>query len=700
MFTVILLSPRARAVLGDPKVLFEPFEQQKQIAFCDWNQSPAAGTAREAMPGLDRLIEGHRAWRAIVVDVPSPTADPVQRTQRDNPFDYVANTQHEGVGQVPRDALNLEHSPHPFVRIAHLLLGYPDMGAKGFETVVTYLDGGSGERVLRQPADLGGGDQSLSDLVAELRSTHRDVQVGYQEIPYTEAERSAHTELRDWYSTKSLRPSEVVFIATREPLETDPKTQLNRAWQLESDRHRSRFIERNDYPPSSRFAVYDLVDRANSEYSLEEFRFWLSVLAVAVNQLPPSSFQADRVYRLQALVDEVELAKTLNAHLSHLAAVRDHIAALARNPTREPGIEVSEIIAEQHVGVEFTELGGERLGLATTGYGLATDRPRDELTRWHSDMRALRLEAEAFARKPRRVLGRAVFDARQKARAQVVREVELDDVGRAELEEELRRFVPALTEPTTSGILDRDRFDRMLTEHGAAVEEFIHQRLGSRTILTATAVVLLAALIGFVPYLLHAGTRGAATFAESLIVVVLVLCVLAATGLLALLVMRWRLITRIGRLNSALGAFVSGVGSGAVAFGEYLSTLATYMHGRSVLEGSDLKHERDLGRRRRLGALHGKVVGFMESEKAILLSLGRPITIQRLPDVIRDFDVDNDRRIERIFQFPVGERRAELNESGDYIRAPYDFVSRLRVERVTLLEPSPIVEDQGQEAIG
>ncbi|BDZ47182.1 hypothetical protein [Naasia aerilata] len=353
MFTVILLRGRAKRIFAQARTLFAPYEEEKLLAFVDWNESAGARTIDDALPGIRPVIKGKKEWRVIVVD--SPSEQGPDAGQPDNPFDYLDNE----VGEAAR--LSLEESPYPLVRLSHMLLGYPPIGAKDFEAVYSYRDPDdlAGNRIERRAADLadGGPVPQPSEVRQKLAVMH-DLKIHYREVEYTADERAKHEALNARYDFRGNRPTEVIFVATRRPPEADPHEQLRAAWSADLRRVPSQFVARNDYPSGTRFAVYDLVDSEHSDYEQNLMRFWLSVLSVSVNDLPSSSFQADHVYRLDVEVDAASLVETMNNHLSRLGTVRNRIDGVFRSPGRRPTADIATLLVDQEVPVDFDHLGG------------------------------------------------------------------------------------------------------------------------------------------------------------------------------------------------------------------------------------------------------------------------------------------------------------------------------------------------------
>ncbi|MGO2634495.1 MAG: hypothetical protein ACTH9H_12180, partial [Galactobacter sp.] len=507
VFTVILLTEAAKKIFEPARIYFAPFEEAGLIAFCEWNQSPEARRLSEAVPQLPEIIAGKANWRAVVVDHPrgDPGEDRISRRDQENPFDFLDNVSPE---------LSLEDSKHALIRISHLFLGYPQMTVKAFEPYLRYEDDNGDEHYadveeawqicrrdfeesrsgkmalefegteLRKDED----DRVLNRAAMILQRRHNRVQRQFHQIEYSPDEVKRHQELTDRYRMREVRPDEVVFLSTRPSAEEDDKAVLKRAWRAEDDLLPSRFIERNDYPPMSRFAAYELLDEENSGYGQDLLRFWLSVLTLAMNQVPPSSLQAERLYHFGVEFSTDSLADMLNAHLSDMAMVRDHLDRLIQAPRRIPEMEVSELLEPAVAHVSFEDLGGADLAVSRNGYGLAADRPRDEHAHWTEQMHRVNSEAGLFMRRPRRAVTRSVYQARELARVTDEETVTLNDIDREELVDEMNRQMRSLVVPATNDLLDPKRIERAIDKGDRTVRSEITQRMRLRTILISAAV--------------------------------------------------------------------------------------------------------------------------------------------------------------------------------------------------------------------
>lgn len=681
MFTVILLSPSAKRIFERCKVFFDPFVKSGDIAFCEWRHASEATDLTEVVPDLTEAIRGKMSWRAVVVDHPRGEADIGERDP-ENPFDFIRNTQIE---------LNLEDSPFPLVRLANLLLGYPDMTVKGFERWISYVDQVSGEEKYVSPHELGDGDeQAFNQKVADLNAHQRDVRAVFREQEYSSEEQEVYRRLEAKYRMKEVRPSEVVFIATRSRVADNPKEELRKVWRSGDEVLPSRFIERNDYPPQCRFAVYELLEEENSAYEQDELRMWLSVLTLATNLMPPSGFQADRLYQLGVEFNDQLLAGVLNEHLSVLST---GLGIVEREMQQEPPqseVDVAELLRPAPVPVVFDGIGGHELQVATTGYHLATDKPRDEWGHWSQEVNRLRQDGARFMGRPRRALVHAVGDMQRELALDKVPDEILGDIVAEELDEALSDELQELSSPVTSGALSRAKLDAAILEQDRKVSRRIGTRLRRRTIWASLALVCGIWFAGLVPYLVQAYRKGGEVLTGAAGLTLLVLVVGAATVLLTLVAMKWQLVSRLRRVNETLRMHVMQVNEDAEAFATYLGRFASYRRARGRLERSR-ELIRDQGAQHtQLAKLRQKILGTMDSEKAIMTSLGLDLRVTRRLHDRDDFNPRDEAEVHALFRLAKGDGEAEFNRSGQVVRSPYDFITRVNIETLAVAEPQSV----------
>lgn len=703
MFTVVLLSESARERLEPWQELFDPFQEDGQIAICHWNSSSLPNSLHEAIPYLSEAIKGKAEWRLLVVGTGTEDALGELQADPENPYDYVANIRKAQAG-VGNQKIDLEESSIPLVRLSHLVLGFPEIGTKEFVADPSYLDPNGRTRVyasdyIRAKVEEGVAADTAADEFNALLPTRNDVQTHYHQVDLTEDEKRIYRQLVKKYEVRQTMPSEVIFLALREPLPARPVDDLRAKWSRGDRATASQFVERNGYHPACRFAVFDLHDEGHANRDLWELKYWLSILTIGINNLPASSFQADRLYAIDVSVDASQLAGTLNDHLAILATLRERLTKEIKRPQGDFRLEVQDLLAEQPVHVSFEELSGDELSVPVEGYGLASDHPSSEMSRWMVGYSQVETAAQVFNRKPKRVLAKAVEGVREAHRPPELPTESLTDIEKDELKEELAVRSGRLAEATTREILNKRKLDETLKSHKSRIQFLLKERMPLSTILVSSALVGLIWLVVLLSPVVEAARLGTVALAESILVILLAGAILAIVAVTTLIFMRQRLMAAISDFNGALRAYVNSVKDKATAFGNFLTDLETYMYGKRLLQADEIRQAGEVTRRHRLQVDLARIHRIMEREKSLIRSVDRPVEIHRGSRTALDLQSWSPQSLRVYLRLAPGYKKCGFNHSGDTIDAPFNFVHEFRLQDLSLKEDSNrhsvLLEDLG-----
>ena len=691
MFTVIFLSRATQPSLERWRDLFSPFEEQGDLAFCSWNASSSPRTLHDAVPDLAAAIKGKREWRAIIIGTTEDDTAPRRIRVDFNPFDFAARHAHRPGEHVDSGG----HSSHAVVRLTHMLLGIPELGPKGFVPDPSYEDPQSHARIYLSEFRATHPDLTDEESLAQFNANlmlGNNRQTRYRVVHPSPDEQAAHMALSQNYDLDQIPPIEVLLIATRITSRSTPGDLLELMWNSSGEREMSRFAERNNFPASSRFLVFDLKPPGHSEYELNELLFAISILTLSINDLPPSGLQAERLYEIELDIDKRSLAVLLNDHLGQLVRVREYIQKRLKDQRPRSGVALREVLPRINLTVDFERLTGEGLSVPTTGYSLAADRSGDDDHRWQASVGIVSAEAKRFMREPARALEQTVSEARIREAALTREEAPLSDIDIAELEVELATRSDGLVRKASGISVTPAQLEEIIKEHNGTVSGAIHERMRSRSIFMASAVVLGAWALALVPYLMAAFFDGGVNFLESLLLTLVVLGVVTSAGLITLEVMRRRLIALIRHFNRDLRDFVAKVAHGASEYSEFLSDLVTYASGRRRLLAEQHRIKQRNNEKIQLYKLLHRIEERIETEKSLVRSLDHPLQIEQRGHVAADLEQYGASRAARILLWPAGRTMCEFNQSGDKVKAPYSFVTRLAVSDLALDEPAELSE--------
>lgn len=690
MFTVILLSRASQERFRQWEELFDPFLDSGELAICEWNDQRHIVDLDEAIPDLADKIKGKKEWRLLAIGTGTEglqgfIADP------ENPFDYVESWATDAENQSEVLDLSLRDSPIPLARLSHMLLGYPEVGPSAFEPDVTYWDKEANRRasesefVASLMAD-GADEATARKWFAERLATLYDVQIHYRQSPLSDEKERKYRELIRRYSARQSAPSEVVFLALREPRSNRPTDDLRSAWQQGEKTVPTQFVARNDYHPACRFVVFDLQSEDRSGFHLAEMRFWLSALSIAINELPSSAFQSDRLYRIDVGLDRVSFGRILNQHMGLLTSARERLEREVNKPRSKVRLEVDAILDRKPVPVSFDSLDGSELGVPTTGYGLATDRPTNEMNRFHQSFSDLSAAAQDFKRKPRRVLANAVESAREYDSVVELPEEPMTRIERDELEEELSQRIRRVTEATTRDILDKERLTQLMEQHRKDIQHTIHERMTRWTILSSSALVGVIWLVVFIPFVFAALQSDALALTESILVVLAVAGALGGVAVGTLILMRRVLLHRLNLLNKAMKSYVEEVKNKASEFGEFLTDVRTYMYGRAFLDADAQRSHIERHRRQEFQRDLQRLREVIEREKSLVRSVGESVEIRRVTSFLLDVSNWNAQEMRALMELPTSTTQCPFNRSGDTVRAAYEFIDQVQLSRLHLVE--------------
>jgi hypothetical protein len=688
MFTVILVSDQSRHLLKNWMDLFAPFEERGDLAFCRWNSSVPGDSLDRAAPTLAEVIRGKSEWRAIVVgigDAPGREAGEVS----ENPYDFAWAQFGAGITQSP-ETPPYQRSPFPLVRLTHMLLGFPELGPKGFTSDPSYFDPERDQRVfksefLQDHAHLKQ-DEAEEAFQSALLLGHR-AQTHYHVDQYSPDERRKHESLTEHYTARQSVPQEVILVSPRLPSPPSAEETLRDWWQPSNANLMSRFTERNNYPASCRFTVFDMKPLGHAGFDLEEMKFALGLLTLSINELPASSVQADRLYRLGVDLDEARLGSALNAHLGDLVAVRQYIDMQLR--THRPAVRSanSEVLPSISVSVNLDQIKGDDLQVPSSRYGLSSDRPSNDSERWRRDVAELEREAARFMREPPRALQDAVLYAQEQAANLEADDDLMSDIDLRELEEALAESTRGLVRRASGEIIDSAKLARLIETNSQRVSTAMNERMRWNSVLIALGAVLGSWAAALLPYLVGSMFNGGVNFAESLLIFLIVLGIVLGVGILTLEVMRRQLLRLIRSFNDELRAFAGNVIKGAQLYGEFLSDLVTHADGRRRLAAARRSAAHRRKDRTRLQRLRARIEERIENEKSIIRSLDEPVRIDHDTRLFASLEEHGISYATRVLLWEPGQGRCGFNHSGESIRSAYGFVTTLTLEDLVLTEP-------------
>lgn len=262
-----------------------------QIGVCRWIES---GTSIDtALPELCELTADKEHWRAIIVRVADEIEMQGVRTDSNNPYDF----------EIYRDMpVILEESAVPLIRLTHILGGVPT-------PLVEFKE---------------------ENQVQENSAVH----VVYKPIKDPVKEK-AYEALERKYKFDGKPPTEILLITFHKKGYQTESSKVEFAWTNYLELDSSEFWKRNNYPSSCRFLKYDYEELGPVQRNADLFNFWMSVMLLARNNISSSSLQGYRLYNIRTDFDKTKMARAFQTKVDILVGTKKYISTEIRRDQEE-----------------------------------------------------------------------------------------------------------------------------------------------------------------------------------------------------------------------------------------------------------------------------------------------------------------------------------------------------------------------------
>ena len=267
-------------------------------------------------------------------------------------------------------------------------------------------------------------------------------------------------------------------------------------------------------------------------------------------------------------------------------------------------------------------------------------------------------------------------------------EYELDRFQITDLEEEMERLEAEILACDTRGIIDDQGIKKEIKENEKEVRKNIAVRMNKKTVIGMGAIAVGTYLAGFIPYLIHAASKGSNVLMSSFLFALAATTVTAVGGIIALLILRYRVVKNMERFNRAVRRMVTNVSQVSKKFGDYFSVVCSYMKAQSVYMGIRLKSDSMSSARFVLRAHRQALRLSIEQCQEFAASYGIRREAEAIRNVTTFFDETKLPKDNSLYYFEVNRIDAgiPLNDTGDYVTAPYKFIEKLNIDREDIFE--------------
>lgn len=656
MYTVVITAKKTSDNMQEHYPVLKNILESGNIGLCQWIKQ---GTTLEtALPELYGLINKNKEWRAIVV-MYDESDGIMDRTN--NPYDY-ANPNLTGDltdYDKPLVSYSLEESnERDLIRLTHLLAGVP----------------------LPTP------EYELADYPKNDPNQNEDEEV--YSIPYTvyEQVRKEEYEIKtqeynQWNSEhkmKEIMPSELILIRTRDITNLNDTEIIKQAWENHNESESSEFWKRNLYPQNTRFLVYDIEKRGMMYEERDALRFWLAVMTLSVNSIDSNVLQPHKLYSLKVKLDNEKLRSVFQNKIKGLNLAKQLlIKDFEKNDSRIINKdEVPDFFMP--VNVTFRNVNFVRSnrysGFKVDFFGGITN---DEEKIWNAYAVDTFSRANQLIKQADRELEYIALSFRNHCEY-ADSEVKLID---RYAEEDLCNDI----KDTYAKILDTQKklpkgtlvYDEEMKLADEKVKQDIFERMSPKQAL----VTIILALVTMVLMLLPA-FRQASSQKETILLCFCAIVCISGGAFLTIFLQKRKFEKHVKMFQNYFNLMSSEMDQNAKLYAEFLSNIASHIKGSSylrIMKTKKMESEKALG-------IKKEQIGLIDEFKSRLTlwssAMRISINLDALDEtemMLRNSSIDFD--LLYSINSEDTDRRIPLNQSGMYIKTPFNFVDALVIER-------------------
>lgn len=653
MLTVIITNDKSAAFIKKYYTFFETHVNSGKIAFCYWNEY---GTDyKSALPQLSNIVRGHVHWRAVVALPVNETVEEKQaqkfQSTKQNPYDFLENAEENPP---------VEESRIPLIRLAQMLGGIPLVNRTYITKEVKKEDGS----IVYEPV---------------LRESKEELEKQQAEWDRLEAK----------YSFINDKPDSLFMIMGRIPRTIEIPFITDKEMMERREIDYSRFWSRNRYPAKTRFLVKDCVPRGHAHYGDQIFEFWMTVLTFCLNDNPIGSIEAYKLYTIQTKVNKRGVQELLSKYYNRLSRIR--YTAVSTIAQMKEELQASDDSVEldgytMSIPVNYHLYEDPELYLSSDKIGLANDCPIEEVP-WLE--RVVKQSKEAFQRLlliPRVALDKACNMARLYSRLPHNEYVSLNEYQLEQLETQLEELEIKVLTFNTYYSFPIQKYKNDMDRAYRSARTTMRKRMTRKLTIGAGVMVGLIYLIGFIPEwinnYIHESTNSTLIGFSMLGV-----AVLAITGMVTLICYRKSVKNKISNYNGVVSNALMEMQDSAAKFQDYLTSLCTYMRGRSMVDSLKKKFVKTT---EGISILDGHKT-HIDAQLRVIKGWMSDFDMTLIPDdgsyVSDYFNFDIPPKENEAYNIQLGDYQLDiLAQDGSVAMAPYPFLSDLEIKREEIFE--------------
>lgn len=625
-----------------------------RIGVCRWIES--GNTVETALPELCDMTSDKEYWRAIIVRVTDEKEMQEAKADLNNPYDF------DAYKSLP---VVLEESSVPLIRLTHILGGVPSPAVEFKEM----------------------------EKVQEDRVT----QVVYKPVK-NEANERAHVALEKKYKFNGKRPTEIVLVTFHKKKYRQESSKIEFVWTNYLELDSSEFWKRNNYPSACRFLKYDYEEMGPMQRHADLFNFWMSVMLLAGNDINPSSLQGYRLYNIRTDFDKKKMARSFQEEVDTLVGTKNYISMeIRRNREERASIDETAVMDFTHVeGLEINVDVSRNtiLEVSEKEFNLCGKTTGEDGNKWEGMRGVVESNLDELHKRADRELEKGTDQMRLR---QHMEDEDVKPINHFQ-EEDIRNeldglFVQILNgQSELSGLTKHNRTG--MGEKAGTVRKTIVSRITGSMALKIAGVILLLLVVCCIPSVFLQQTKLGPTLLPSFLVIAgVILCyILIELGVLKFQHSVFR--KKINDYNEEVEKIQEDLENCTKNLTNFVRDVVSYSRGYDYLNILEHKHFST-------GYVYEALQRHIKATNLLLDKLRRwskafYIDTNFHPETQDNFRIDIDLAPQNnyLYTFENGkEYVVPLNETGEEIISPFEFVRKFNIDREELFDHARISEE-------
>ncbi len=689
LFTVLIAEkPYIDAIRLENKMFFEPFLENKELAFCCWN--PEGQSLKDSVPDLIDIVGRKKDWKAIIIHNCSD-----EQAKQKNPFDIVDSSELKDLAEPSQNPMadqDWDDWEESWQSYYNLLISNKEEVYKRslklpLQKLTTWLN--------FKPTDFVLCDTQEKDDIHEWALN----ELSQGEVnPFARLERLERDEYRNELRMKEkLRrefvgdnplsiayPKEIYCISKR--ISENGFFNPEFYWNTHSKNEYSEFCDRNMYFDKMRFLVFDILPEKHKDFRCDKIRFLSTLLVFATNNVPGSTMESRRLYALECENDDVPLFTLITSYDKKLAATYEVIDnEIDRIYSEIPG-ELTDKIAQSlfcspmNVEVKLDENCDFDALYPEDDFALIPSSPEAEVENWKESCKGVQKSYENIIRQQRRSVKKGIDKlilSSELSEANISRltPFQLDDI--VDYTENAENEMVASLPPD---LAEASKYEEAIQKKADKVKNVLEKRMSKVATVVVSSIVLLMALLLYAPFIMS-NLSSSETIGTSLGMLGVILAILVIALVITLIILKLPLREAVKDFENTMHSVADEINDGMRRFSRYFSLAANVRRGYKVKQFASKnldeytksirirkKHQEDIRKKRaELEEMYTEFIGDSKYYENTM---------------IQPYDYDFDKKVEYEYAVPFLAgfcRNIDFLEKGNLVEVPSGYITGISV---------------------